>query len=508
MSRKPFYGVSMDFEDFRRCDGMALAKLMATGQVSRQEVLQAALDRLDAVNPRLNILAQDLRHLASTQLNMPLGNGPLAGVPLLLKDLLANMAGVPTSSASQVLAHISATEDSDLTAAYRRAGLVMFGKTTLPEWGLMPYTESALFGTSRNPWDSSRTPGGSSGGAAAAVAAHILPIAHGGDGGGSIRIPASNCGVFGLKPSRGRVGMGPLLVDAWQGMVCEHVLTRSVRDSAAMLDIAASAPQSVRLYHCPEAPISFLAGLDQPLARLNIAVTDTPWLGGDVDEAVKAAHQDCVALLQSLGHHVEAARPAFSDPALLGRAMLVAVAGETAKIKRQLQTLLQRKITHEDVEPATWALIVYGEQISAGEAFWARDLINAQARIAADFHAHYDVLCTPVLPQLTPLVGTLAPSAREQKASRILLGKLKLGFLMKNNPVVDRNSRKSLEYIGFTAPFNMTGQPAMSVPLYWHQDTLPIGSQFVAQHGAEGLLLQLAQELEQARPWFDRRAPL
>ena len=495
------------FDEYRRHDGIGLAQKIAAGDFSREEVLQAALARLDAVNPGLNLLAQDLRSHAQAQLKQPISGGVLAGVPLLLKDLLADMQGVATGCASPLLLGIKAQQDSDLTAAYRQAGMVLFGKTTSPEWGLMPYTESVLHGITRNPWHVEHTPGGSSGGAAAAVAAQVVPIAHGGDGGGSIRIPAANCGVFGLKPSRGRVSMGPLLVDAWQGMVCEHVLTRSVRDSAAMLDIAAAAPQTARLYHCPPQATSFLDCLQQPLPRLRIAVTDTPWLSGDVAAPIRAAHADTVALLQSLGHEVTEARPAFADAETLGRAMLVAVAGETAKIKRQLQAALGRKISHRDVEAATWSLIVYGEHISAGEAFWARDVINAQMRIAAQFHQQYDVLCTPVLPRLTPKVGELAPSAKEEKASRIMLGSLKLGFLMKNNPVVDRNSRQSLAYIGFTAPFNITGQPAMSVPLYWHEH-LPVGSQFAAAHGREDVLLQLAHKLEQARPWFNRNPDL
>lgn len=494
----------MNFEEYRRFDGIALAQKIASGELDRAEVLAAALARLDTVNPSLNLLTQDLRTHAQQQLSQAGGHGSLSGVPLLLKDLLADMKGVATSGACRALVNRPAAQDSDLTAAYRRAGLVFLGKTTLPEWGLMPYTESRQFGISRNPWDLAYTPGGSSGGAAAAVAAQVVPIAHGGDGGGSIRIPSANCGVFGLKPSRGRVGVGPSLVESWQGMVSEHAITRSVRDSAAMLDIAAAACRGVRLYHCPPPTSSFLGSLQQALPRLRIAVTATPWLGGDVSAPIQAAHQDTVALLQSLGHEVEEARPAFADADVLNRAIMVVVAGEAAKIRRQLQEMLGRKVNHTDVEPSTWALIVYGEHIGAGEAYWARDVINAQARIGAEFHQTYDVLCTPTLPRLTPKVGELAPSSTEEKASSIMLGSLKMGFLMKNNPAIERNSRRSLAYIGFTVPFNMTGQPAMSVPLYWHNDHLPVGSQFAAAHGNEALLLQLAHELEQARPWFDR----
>lgn len=496
----------MHSHEYRRHDATGLARLIAAGEVSREEVLQAALARLDEVNPTLNLLAQDLRHTLAQPARQ---TGPFAGVPFLLKDLLADMRALPTGSGNRLLATLPADADSDLVAAYRRAGLVIIGKTALPEWGLNPYTESEHHGVTRNPWHLGHTPGGSSGGAAAAVAAQIVPAAHGGDGGGSIRIPAANCGVFGLKPSRGRISMGPLLSESWQGLVAEHVITRSVRDSAALLDIAAAAPHSRgRLYHCPPPALSFSGSLRQALPRLRIAVCDTPWLGGTVAPAVRAAHAETVALLQSLGHEIENARPDFAPPEVLARAMTVIIAGEAAKTAALLQQRIGRRLRHSDVEAATWVLIVRGRQLSAGEAYRAREVVLAQAHAAAEFHRRYPVLCTPVLPQLPPKVGELALPPGQQALTRWLFGRLHLHGFARNNPMIETQALRLLQHIGFTVPFNMSGQPAMSVPLYWHENTLPVGSQFVAAHGQEALLLQLAQELEQARPWFDRTPPL
>ncbi|UOO82500.1 amidase [Uruburuella testudinis] len=496
----------MQFHEYCRYDAVGLAQLIRCGEVAADEVLQAALARLDEVNPLLNLAAQDCRGRAQVW-RMPSENAPLAGVPFVLKDLLADWQGVPTLSGSRMMRGHIAPCNSYLVDAYERAGLRIFAKTTVPEWGLMPYTESELHGISRNPWDVSHTPGGSSGGAAAAVAAGVVPAAHGSDGGGSIRIPAHNCGLFGLKPSRGRTDSGPLLNEGWQGMVGEHVLSRSVRDSALLLDIAAQT-QKHALYACPKAEISFSDGLKQPLRRLKIAYCRQPWLGGSVDEATQAAFAHSLKLLADAGHELEEAAPAFADAETLGRAMLVLVAAEAAKIRLRVGQAFGRKITYQEAEPATWALMAYGSQIGAAEALWSRDVMLAQRRAAMVFHQRYDVLATPVCPVLTPKVGALAVPPEQLRISRLLLGRMNWSRLLKHNAWVDRQSLKALQYIGFTAPFNMSGQPAMSVPLYWHENRLPVGTQFAAAHGNEQLLLQLAAELEQIQPWADKIAPL
>lgn len=495
----------MKFEEYRSMDATALAEGLRRKKFSRAQVFQAASERIDAANPALNFIAQDLRRSAQKQ-EIP-ADGIFAGVPFLIKDLLAQIKGVPTTCASRLMAETPAAADSDLVAAYRRAGLVFAAKTTVPEWGLMPYTESEFFGISRNPWDKTRTCGGSSGGSAAAVAAGVVPMAHGGDGGGSIRIPSSNCGLFGLKPSRGLVSLGPLLSEAWQGMVGEHVLTRSVRDSAAMLDIAAGARHSAVLYGSPRPEKSYASCLKNKLPRLKIAVSDKPWLGGYCTPEIREIHKKTVHLLDALGHDVREARIEFSPPEILAKAALILVAGETAKTRRLLEYALNRRLGYRDFEPTTWIMMQLGETFTAGQAFWAREVMLEQGRIAARFHEKYDIICTPTLPRLTPKTGELAVDSDDAKLGRMLFGTMNLSFLLKNNPIVLKNSEKSLQYTGFTLPFNMTGQPAMSVPLFRHQDRLPAGSQFAAAHGRDDLLLQLAAELEKAQPWFNVYPP-
>ncbi|MDO4681564.1 MAG: amidase family protein [Lautropia sp.] len=493
----------MKFEDYRQYDATGLAELIRQREVSPAEVMQAALTRLDEVNPRLNLLAQDLRDRLD-QADPPAHDesAPLAGVPFMLKDLLADLAGAPTMAGSRMMKNKEARRNSVLTQAYLDAGLRIFGKTTTPEFGLYPCTASDCHGTTRNPWDLDHTPGGSSGGSAAAVAAGIVPAAHGGDGGGSIRLPAHNCGVFGLKPSRGRSSFLPGSQDVWLGMVSEHALTRSVRDSALLLEIAART-QHQSIYACPPAP-AFTEVIRQPPARLKIAVHRSPWLGGENDEGTTRAFEHSIRLLEKAGHHLEEASPDFTEPETLGSAMRIIVSAEIAKIRHVYRHLSGQKLHHSQVEAATWALMVQGDQISAGKMSWARDLLLRQGMATSRFFAQYDMLMTPVCPQTTPRVGELRPSLLEQRLVRQLFGVLRLGWLIgRRNPAIEKASQQALQYVGYTAPFNFSGNPAMSVPLYWHEG-LPVGTQFAAAHGREDLLLQLAAELEQQQPWAMR----
>lgn len=501
----------MNYPEYRQHDAIGLAQLIRSRQVSADEVLQVALQRLDAVNPKLNLLALDLRDHCRAEPYPQDPHAPLAGVPFLLKDLLADWRDTPTAAGSTMLRHHRAQQDSHLAAAYRAAGLRVFGKTTLPEYGVMPYTETTAYGITRNPWHTDHTSGGSSGGAAAAVAAGVVPAAHGGDGGGSIRLPAHNCGLFGLKPTRGRASSGPLLAESWQGLVCEHVLTRSVRDSAILLDIAAQT-QNHSLYTCPTPPQGgYLATLTsgglETTPRRRIAYWLKPWLGGDTEAPVRQAIEHSLKLLQDAGHHIEEASPAFADADTLGRALFLLITSETAKIFHHAPQLIGRPMTWRDVEPTTWALIVQGRQLSAAETAWARDTLFAQQHAADTFFQQYDCLLTPVCPRTTPKVGELAPDATQLKISSLLFGRLGLSWLMKNNPLIESESIKALQYVGFTAPFNLSGNPAMSVPLYQHNG-LPIGTQIAAARGREDLLLQLAAELEQRQPWAHLEPPL
>ncbi|KPN74246.1 6-aminohexanoate hydrolase [Neisseria sp. 74A18] len=497
----------MQFEEYRKYDAVGLAELIRKGEVSADEVLQTALNRLDAVNPKLNLLAHDLRERAfSWQRPSENPHAPLVGVPFLLKDLIADWEGTPTWSGSRMMKNYVAKQNSALTQAYLNAGLRIFGKTTTPEWGAYPVTETEIYGITRNPWNLSYTPGGSSGGSAAAVAAGVVPAAHGGDGGGSIRVPAHNCGIFGLKPSRGRSSFEPLQSEAWQGLVNEHVLTRSVRDSALFLDIAAQT-QTHALYACPRPAESFSDGLKHDTGRLKIAFWRKPWFGGENDADTQAAFGHSLKLLSDAGHDLEEASPDFSSPKILNRAARVLVMGETAKLLYLHQQATGQKLHHSQLEPTTWALISQGQQISAGEMAWARDVMLTQGRAAEAFFTRYDVLMTPICPRTTPKIGELMPSETEQKIIRLLFGTLKLGWLMKQNPLIEKEAERTLQYIGYAAPFNMSGNPAMSVPLFWHNG-LPIGTQFAAAHGREDLLLRLAAQLEQIQPWAEKQPPI
>ncbi|MCP1288824.1 amidase [Chromobacterium sp. S0633] len=495
------------FNEYEDYDGIGLAQLIADGQISAGEAAAAAQARLERWNPALNAVCLPLPEQAQAQLRQAQGAGPLAGCPVLIKDLLADIAGVPTRNGSRLFDGYVAPRDADIIQRYRQGGLIFIGKTATPELGLSPYTESEVYGLSRNPWDLTRTPGGSSGGSAAAVAAGIVPIAHGGDGGGSIRIPASNCGVFGLKPSRGRGPAGPDYSEGWQGLVCQHALTRSVRDSAAMLDLLAGGPRGGEAYYWPAPEQSFFAAHQREPGKLRVAWSKRPILGGALHPDCAAALDDALALLTELGHEVEEASPPLASPEEYNRAMLAIICGEMAGLLRDIERRTGKPARHQQLEAASWALARYGERLSAGELAWARGFAWEQARIMETFHQRYDALATPTLNQPPALVGGLGPSAAETAISRWMLGKLGWDWTLRFGQLIPATSRRLMEYLGWTIPFNMSGQPAMSVPLYWSQAGLPIGVQFVARCGDDLTLLRLARQLEQARPWAQRRPP-
>lgn len=510
----------MKLEEYQTYDGIGLGQLLQRREVSAGELVQLVLGAIEKYNPGLNAVVQTLPQLANeaaarfqAELQAGTEQGPLAGVPLLLKDLLADIKGINTRNGSHLFDQYLPEQDAEIVRRYKAAGLIMTGKTATPELGLLPVTESAVYGITRNPWDPARTCGGSSGGAAAAVAARILPIAHGGDGGGSIRIPASNCGVFGLKPTRGSSPCGPHFAENWQGFVVQHVLTRSVRDSAAMLDIMRAGSDPGDAYPLPVPSSSYLQQLQNKLPRLRIGWCFQPFLGGEVSRASLNALQHTRQLLHDLGHQVEEVRPALASADELCEAMLVMVCGELAALVRNCPRLLGRSATWRDFEESTWTLACMGRIYKAEDFAWMRDLSLRQGRIMAEFHQQYDVLLTPVTNQVPALHGSLLPTPFEKRLSRVLLGRLGWESVLRMSNKVAEDSRRVMHYLGWTIPFNMSGQPAMSVPLYWtNQDdhpgpSLPVGSHFIAGHGQDALLLQLAQELEQAQPWAERRPP-
>ncbi len=493
----------ISFTDYVRHDGLGLAALVRAGEVSAAELLETAFARIEAHNPALNAVIRTRHDQARAEAARIDPAAPFAGVPFLLKDLIATLAGEPTAGGNRLLAELPMPRDSELVRRFRAAGVQIAGRTNTPEFGLAAHTEPVLFGPTRNPWSLAHSPGGSSGGSAAAVAAGLVPLASGGDGGGSIRIPATCCGLFGLKPSRGMTPTGPEFGELWHGFAIEHVLSRSVRDSAAMLDATAGADPGAP-YAAPTPVRPFLAEVGADPGRLRIAYTAKPLFGHG------AVHADCIAgleatarLLDSLGHHVEEAAPPLDHEAC-AVAFATVIAAETRAEIEHLARLLKRRPQRRDFEPATYATGLIGGSISATEYAGAVHTLQLTARRMAPFFERHEVLLTPTLAAPPALIGALQPSAAEQRLMGVV-NAFNAGRLMKALGAIRLQAEKTFAYIPFTPLFNATGQPAMSVPLHWNAAGLPIGMQFVARLGADATLFRLGGQLERARPWFDRR---
>jgi len=500
--------MSLPFPEYDSLDGLALAALIRTKEISTSEVVHAALARIRARNPALNavvrVLEQQALSQAAAQRTDAPTDAPFFGVPILIKDLQATIAGVPTSHGTRVLQAVVPPSDSELVARYRRAGAVFVGKTNTPEFGLTPFTESEALGVARNPWDSTRTTGGSSGGSGAAVAARMVPIAHGGDGGGSLRIPASCNGVFGLKPTRGRMPTGPLLGDIWRGFAQEHVITRSVRDSAAMMDCSAGEDPGTPVA-CPAQARPFLDEVTTEPGRLRIAMTATPFFGNHVHADCRAALADAAALLESLGHDVVEAAPPI-DGAALARSFLTVVAAECRADIEWLGAQLERAPRRDDVEVATWALGVLGRHFRASDYAVAVRALQVAGRTIGQFMTQYDALITPTLADPPFVIGSMQPTSVERTALSVL-GALGLGSVIGSGRLLNDMVDKAFGFMPYTPIFNVTGQPAMSVPLYWNADGLPIGTHVVGRFGDEATLFRIAGQLERARPWAGRVPP-
>jgi Asp-tRNA(Asn)/Glu-tRNA(Gln) amidotransferase A subunit family amidase len=474
----------LTFEEYRRHDAIGLAELVARGEVSATELLISAIARRDAIDPQVNALSQRHDDEGRRAIAAGLPDGPLNGVPFLLKDVSVQMAGTVTSNCSKLYADVIATQDSTIVERYRHAGLVIFGKTNTPEMGLAASTETALFGITRNPWNLQRTAGGSSGGAAAAVAAGIVPAAMGSDGGGSIRIPASCCGLFGLKPTRARTPMGPMVGEGWGSMGAVHVLTRSVRDSAAFLDATQGAAPGDP-YAAPPVARAYRDELSTLPGRLRVALQLAPLSGTPVESECVAAARDAARLMESLGHQVEEALPPGNADEL-GHAAWVLVASNVRATLHRRARQIGRPLRQDDVEAVTWRTVQYAEAMSAADYADAVLAIHTLSRRMATFHKCYDVVMSPTLGQVPVGFGPQRMSNPDGEEYRIALQR----------------------FSPFTSLFNMSGQPSMSVPLHWTPDGLPVGVMFSAGFGQEDTLFRLAAQLESARPWFDRLPPL
>jgi len=495
----------MNFTEYLQFDATALAHAVARGDASPGELLHLALERNAQVHGRVNAVCRLLEPQARAQLARPLA-GPLAGVPFLIKDGVQDYAGVPTTFGSRAMQNYVPGEHAAVVRRYLDAGLVVFGKTNLPEFALKAVTDPQLYGRSNNPWDLGRTPGGSSGGAAAAVAAGIVPMAAGNDGGGSLRIPAACCGLFALRASRGRVSSGPAIGEVWFGASSEGVLSRSVRDSALALDILQGAEPGDPFVIAPPAG-SYVELMRRDPGKLRIGFSTVSPIGTPVHPEAVAAVRRAVQLLRGLGHEVEEAAPEIDGQALAQSYLHVYFGQVPAMVERgRALGASTRDVELMNRLLATLGGAVSGARLTAQLARW-----NDFARGLARFHARYDMLLTPTLAAPPLKHGEGDPPRAEQAMLDLLERSGVLGILARLGLLggtVNRIARDSLRFVPFTQLANLTGTPAMSVPLYWTADGLPLGVQFVGRFGAEDQLLQLAHQLEGAAPWFDKLSPL
>ena len=469
-------------------DATAQAALVRTGQASPTELVEAAIERIERVDPQLNAVVRDRFEQARADAAGTLPDGPFRGVPMLLKDLGCHVAGEETNYGTSFLrdAHITWPSDSHLASRFRAAGLVFVGRTNVPEFGTTVTTEPVANGPCRNPYDLDHSTGGSSGGSAAAVAAGLVPVAHANDGGGSIRIPASECGLVGLKPTRARVSQGPDVGESWAGATIDGVVSRTVRDTAAMLD-AIGVPMPGDPYWAPPLPRPLVDELGAPVGRLRVGLLEGPPAGGDYLD-----HPECRAavaatgrLLEQLGCDVELAHPEPMVEEQFSSMFITTIAADSALTLQLLSGALGRPITDEELEPRNAFYRTAGDALLAKDYLGARMWLGAWVRRMSMWWASaeqggegFDLLVTPTVAAPPPELGWMTG---EQEGARIA------------------------SFMPYTAQFNVTGQPAVSLPLHWTPEGLPVGVQLVAEFGREDLLVRLASALEEAAPWADRR---
>jgi amidase len=470
-------------------DAVGQALAVRRGEVSPSELVDDAISRIEKMNPELNAVIHPLFEKARAAASGVLPDGPFRGVPMVLKDLDGHTEGDPFHCGMKFLkeAGYIAPHDSYSHAKLRNAGFVFVGKTNCPELGLIPSTEPLAYGPTHNPWDTARSPGGSSGGTAAAVASRMVATGTAGDGGGSIRCPASACGLVGLKPTRGRVSLGPDSGESWAGFVVRGALTRTVRDTAAMLDvIAGPMPGDPYFATPPERP--YAQEVDEDPGRLKVGVMDVVPAGmTTLDPVVEAALRDTAELISSLGHEVRDEYPeSVTDPEPVQYLLNIVNAWVAYQLDEWSETI-GRKITADDVEPGTWEQAELGRTVDVSAYIKSVQQVHRLSRDGASWaeEGGFDLLLTPSLPEPPFVLGQF------HDANVPLQGLIRAGMT-----------------VPFLAPFNASGQPAISLPLCWTPDGLPIGMQLVADYGREDLLIRIASQLEEARPWADRRPPI
>ncbi|MGB3066934.1 MAG: amidase [Ottowia sp.] len=475
--------MSLRFDEYRAFDAVGLAEAIRGKELQPHEVLDAALDRLQAVNPQVNAITY-LDEAAVAEARQAPAAGPLGGVPYFIKDLHAPVRGMPLTHGSRLFADQRLDFDSETVARLRQAGLRILGRSASSEFGMSPSVETALAGPTRNPWDLTRIAGGSSGGAAAAVAAGILPATHATDSGGSIRIPAACNGLVGLKPTRGLLPTGPHRGEASHGLSHEHAVTRSVRDCAALLD-ATAGPDVGAPYFTPPPAESFLALISRPPRRLRIAFTSHTFRQQPSHPECEAAVLETARRLETLGHVVEPGAPDFDAGALGAATGLLLLTGLAAQLRAR-EAVLGRAAREDELEPVTWEAIRLSQKVTGVDYASQFTRINQEVRRIGRFFQTVDVLLTPTLASPPLPLGALSTQAL----------------------TLNEFQQAASAFCPFTGAFNATGQPAISLPLHWTAEGLPLGVQLVGRFGEDATLLQLAAEIERAWPWFQRTAPL
>lgn len=490
----------LSYKDY---DGLGLADLVNMKEVHPREIVEYAIRTIDRHNPELNAVIYKMYEQALASADKLTAAGQFKGVPMLLKDIAQEVKGERITAGSKALKQYRAKEDANYVRRLREAGTIFLGQTNVPEFALMGITEPAFYGPTKNPWNIAHTPGGSSGGSAAAVASGMVPIAGANDGGGSIRIPAAYCGLFGLKPTRGRTPVGPSVGRQWQGASVDHVLTRSVRDSAAMLDDL-YVNEKAAAFRAPLFEGSYLEYTTIPLKQpVKIAYAIDSPLGTEVHPECKEAVLKTAKMLETMGYMVEEKTPAI-DGMKIAKSYLTMYFGEVAAAITSMEDVLGRKVKFEDVEPNTWILGLLGKATSAEDFVLNLKEWDKAAYIMEQFHEDYDFYLTPATAFPPAKIGELEPGFT-QKAAMNLIGKMRLGKLLKKTGIVDQLAKESLMRTPFTQLANLTGQPAMSLPLHQTADGLPCGVHFMAARGNEHRLYQLAGELEQSPYWLDIR---
>lgn len=477
----------MDLAEYSKCDGVALADLVRRGDVTPKELAHLLVEAVEKVNPTINAVLEVYLDRVEVSDDKSISDGPFLGVPFLMKDIGAGEKGRHQESGSKLMQGHVADNDSFLTTFFKKAGLTLLGRTTTPEFALGISTESELVGVTHNPWNPNITSGGSSGGAAASVAAGIVPIAHGSDNGGSIRIPASACGLVGLKPSRGRVTLGPDIGELWPGMLQEFVLSRTVRDTAVMLD-AVSKPVLGDPFIIKQPDNLYVHELNAPTGKMRIAWTTDPWQpDGTVDSEVVNCVEQVVSQCEEAGHEMDQVSPTFDYEEYL-HAVCVAWAFGVHMGMDMFASIMGRKVSEETVEPVMLSFYEYSRRLTAVDMFMAEFALNQFRRNFGEFFQQYDLLLTPTLNKLPEPHGKYSKMRKD------------LGY--------EEYMRLCEETKVHTTAANVTGQPAITLPLGQSRSGLPIGIQFMARFGEEDTLIRLSSSLEKEMPWHHRIPPI